>query len=222
MLRTVTLLFFTICTVFTLQAEVRVLTGARAGLTIAHLRKFSAPDTYKKSVNLGSDLAAVLRIDFNKNFGIQTEVEFIQKGQSYRKTADSAKFVSKTVMNYIQFPLLFVARVGSKKNEKVKAVFFLGPYFSYWAGGYNQSAVSVDKQTRTATTNTYKFTNKDMRFDVGLITGIGTNIKVGKGWIEIAARHNLGWMNISKKDAGLPKLYNCNFNLSFGYLYTIK
>lgn len=202
-----------------LQAEVGVSVGARAGFNIAHLRKFSAPDTYKKRVNMGSDLAAVLRIDFNKYIGLQTEVEFVQKGQAWKRSFDSARYVSKSVLNYIQFPVLAVARVG---NEKVKGVFMLGPYFSYWAGGYTQSSVSVDKQSKNATTDRYTFSGKDMRFDVGMVTGAGAAFKVGKGWIEVTARHNLGLLSITKKNSGEPRLYNCNFNLSVGYLYTIK
>jgi len=202
-----------------LQAEVGVSVGARAGFNIAHLRKFTAPDTYKKRVNLGSDLAAVLRIDFNKYIGLQTEVEFTQKGQAWKRSFDSARYVSKSVLNYIQFPVLAVARVG---NEKVKGVFMLGPYFSYWTGGYNQSSVSVDKQSRNTTTDRYIFSGNDRRLDVGMITGAGASFRVGKGWIDVTARHNLGFLSVSKKTAGVPNLYNCNFSLSVGYLYTIK
>lgn len=211
------LISITLC--FTAKAEVGVSVGARAGFNIAHLRKFTPPDLYKKRVTLGSDLAAVLRIDFNKYIGLQTEVEFTQKGQAWKRSLDSAKYVSKMVLNYIQFPVLAVAKVG---NQKIKGVFYLGPYFAYWAGGYDQSAVSVDKQSKNATTNKYNFTKDDMRFDVGLITGAGADFKVGKGWIEVSARHNLGLLSIAKKNSGLPKMYNCNFNLSVAYLYTIK
>ena len=201
------------------KAEIGVLAGARAGFNIAHLRKFEAPEFYKKRIILGSDLSAVLRIDFNKYIGIQTEVEFSQKGQAWKRTQDSARLLSKSVINYIQFPLLAVARVG---NDKVKGVFFLGPYFAYRTGGYTQNSVSVDKQSKNSNTEKYVFTTNDMRFDVGLVTGAGVNVKVGKGWIEVAARHNLGMLPTTKKNSGLPKLYNCNFNLSLGYLYTIK
>ena len=57
-------------------AEVGVLAGARAGMNIAHLRKFETPAGFKNSVNLGSDIAAMLRIDFNKFIGFQAEIEF--------------------------------------------------------------------------------------------------------------------------------------------------
>lgn len=214
------LLFLTALLLFSsLKAEVGVLAGARAGSNVAHLRKFSPPEFYKKRIVLGSDIAAMLRIDFNKNIGIQAEVEFIQKGQAWKRTQDSANYVSKFVANYIQFPILAVARVGT---EKYKATFYLGPYFAYWAGGYNQSSVSVDKQSRDASTDKYVFTKDDNRFDVGLITGVGCDFKLGKGWLQVSARHNLGFLSIAKKNTALPNLYNCNFSLSVGYLYTIK
>jgi len=200
------------------KAEVGVSAGARAGFNIAHLRKFSPPEFYKKRIVLGSDIAAMLRIDFNKHIGIQTEVEFSQKGQAWKRSVDSARYLSKLSINYIQFPILAVARVGS---EKYKATFYLGPYFAYWAGGYTQNSVSVDKQSRSATTEKYVFLKNDNRFDVGLVTGVGGDFKVGKGWIQVMARHNLGFLGINKNTSS-PKLYNCNFNFSVGYLYTIK
>ena len=213
-------LFFILTLLFiSVKGEVGVSAGARAGFNIAHLRKFTPPDLYKKRVSIGSDIAAVLRIDFDKHFSLQTEIEFTQKGQAWKRTQDSAKYVSRFVANYIQFPILAVARVGT---GKYKAVFYLGPYLAYWAGGYAQRSISVDKQSRDANTDKYIFTKNDMRLDVGLTTGVGGDFKVGKGWIQVVARHNLGLLSTTKKNSGLPKLYNCNFNFSIGYLYTIK
>jgi hypothetical protein len=213
-------LFSIVCFMFlSAKAEIGISAGARAGFNVTHLRKYNAPEFFKKRVALGSDIAAVIRIDFNKNFSLQTEVEFTQKGQAWKRTQDSAKYVSRFTANYIQFPILAVARVGS---EKYKAVFYLGPYLAYWAGGYTQNSVSVDKQSRQSNTDKYLFSKNDMRLDVGLTTGIGGDFKAGKGWIQLMARHNLGLLSTAKKNSGLPKLYNCNFNFSVGYLYTIK
>lgn len=212
-------LFLILIVSFTIKGEVGVTVGARAGFNIAHLRKFSPPDQYKKSVILGSDLAGVIRIDFNKFIGLQTEVAFTQKGQGWKRSQDSARYTGKFVANYVQFPVLAAARVG---NEKIKGVFLLGPYFAYWTGGYTQESVSVDKQSKNAQTTKYQFTSQDNRFDLGITSGAGADFKVGKGWIELMARHNLGLMNIHKKDSGLPRQYHCNFTLSLGYRYAIK
>lgn len=200
-------------------AEVGVLAGARAGMNIAHLRKFETPAGFKKNVNLGSDIAAMLRIDFNKFIGFQAEIEFSQKGQAWKASVDSAKYYNKQVLNYIQIPLLAVARFG---NDKVKAVIQLGPYLAYWAGGYTQTSTQVDKTSRESTNTKYLFTKNDNRLDVGITSGLGVNVKVGKGWIEVLARHNAGFLSTAKKNSGLPNAYNCNFSLSLGYLYTIK
>ena len=219
MTRSPGLFFVSFLLLLSARAEVGVSVGARAGFNISHTRKYTPPDMYKKRVVLGSDLAAILRIDFNKHIGIQTEIEFTQKGQAWKRSQDSAKYVGKIVANYIQFPILAVARVG---NDKVKGVFFLGPYFAYWAGGYFQNSTTIDRQTRHEDHSKYVFTKNDMRFDVGLTTGAGADIKVGKGWIEVMARHNLGLLSITKKNSGLPKMYNCNFSLSVGYIFTLK
>src|SRR4051812_13463525 len=100
------ILFVACFTMHSIYAGVGVSAGARAGFNITHLRKFTAPDLYKKRVALGSDIAGVLRINFNKYIGIQTEIEFSQKGQAWKRTDDSAKYVGKWVINYVQFPVL--------------------------------------------------------------------------------------------------------------------
>ncbi|HMV15654.1 MAG TPA: porin family protein [Chitinophagales bacterium] len=219
MKRLFSIISFYIFMLVSAYAEVGVSVGAKAGFDVAFIRKYPSPYTYSKRAILGSDISAVLRIDFNKFIGLQTELEFIQKGQGWKNSNDSAKFNAKKVLNYVQFPILAVACVGS---QKVKAVFFLGPYLAYQTGGYLQESVSVDKQSKNSITSKYLFSPTDNRFDVGMIIGAGTNIKVGKGWIEVAARQDIGMMPLVKLKSGLPKTYNCNFNLSIAYLYTIK
>jgi len=201
------------------KAEVGVSAGARAGFNISNLRKYTAPDGYKKRVNLGSDIAAILRIDFNKYISLQTEIEFIQKGQAWKRSQDSAKYTSKLVLNYVQFPIMAVGKFGT---DKVKGVVQIGPYLGYWTGGYAQNSVSVDKTSKESDTQKRLFTKDDMRLDVGLVIGAAADIKVGKGWIEVGARYNLGLLSISKRNSGLPKLYNSSLGISVGYLYTIK
>jgi hypothetical protein len=200
-------------------AEVGVTIGARAGVNVSHMRKYTPPDLFKKRVIPGSDLAVVMRVDFNKFIGIQAEVEFSQKGQGWKRSQDSARFTGRFVANYVQFPVLAAGRIGS---DKIKGVLLIGPYFAYWTGGYTQNSVSVDKRTVDENHTKYELTVNDMRFDVGLTTGAGADFKVGKGWIELMARHNLGLLSTVKKNSGLPKVYNCNFTLSLGYRYTIK
>ncbi len=214
-------LFFILFIVYSLstKAEIGVLAGARAGFNISSLRKYEPIPDYKKRVTLGSDLSGVLRLDFNKYMSLQTEIEFAQKGQGWKKNIDSAKYSGKLVMNYVQFPILVVGRFGT---EKVKGIVQLGPYVSYWTGGYTQNSVSIDKQSKNASTYKYVFTNSDRRVDAGLIIGAGTDIKVGKGWIEFALRYNAGFVSINKKSALVPKMYHSNVSISVGYLYTIK
>ncbi|MFN8283560.1 MAG: porin family protein [Chitinophagales bacterium] len=213
------LLFLTFFITVSAHAEVGVLAGARAGMNVCNLRKFTAPTDFSKKMLLGSDIAAQLRIDFNKFIGLQLEVEFAQKGQAWKRTQDSAKYYGKTVLSYVQFPLLAVARFGS---DKYKAIIQVGPYVGYWVGGYSQSSVQIDKVTRESTNSKYLFTKDDNRVDVGLAVGLGTDIKIGKGYIEIGARYNVGFLATAKKNTALPKVYNSNFSISLGYLYTIK
>lgn len=199
----------------TLFAKVEVSAGGRVGFNIAHIRKIDVPTGYKKKINLGSNFGGTLRLNFNDFIGIQTEILFAQKGQQFFQKTDSTKQYKRFVNNFIEVPILAVVRFGS---EKVKFVGFAGPYLAYWSGAYTQESLHSEKMTQKTKSNDYKFLKSDSRFDMGIATGIGADIKVGNGWLEIAARHDLGLMSRTKSS---PKNFNCNFNLSIGYLFTI-
>lgn len=203
---------------FSVQAEIGVLVGARAGMNMAHWRKYSAPVSYKKAMVLGSDIAPQLRIDFNKFIGVQVELEFAQKGQAWKQRLDSAKYYGKTVMNYIQFPILAAAHFG---NEKYRGVILLGPYLAYWTGGFTQTSTHIDNTTRQESNTKHVFSANDNRLDVGITSGLAADFKLGNGWLEVAVRHNAGLLGIAKKSASLPKLYNCNMAFSVGYFFDV-
>ena len=61
-MRFFSLLLFCLLIRTSTYAEVGVLAGARAGMNIAHLRKFEVPTGFKNRVNVGSDIAAMLRM----------------------------------------------------------------------------------------------------------------------------------------------------------------
>lgn len=218
MRNTVFLSLLLLFSIYKTQAEIGVLIGARAGMNMAHLRKYSPPANYKKAMLLGSDMAAQIRIDFNKYIGLQTEIEFSQKGQAWKMKQDSAKYYAKTVINYIQFPILAAAHFG---NEKYRGVILLGPYISYWSGGYTQSSTHIDNTTQSERDAKHTYTTDDNRLDVGIVSGIGADFKLGNGWLEIAIRHNAGFLPTVKKSSALPKLYNCNMSFSLGYYFDV-
>lgn len=195
--------------------QVRVSAGARAGFNIAHIRHTPVPDGYDKKIMLGSNFGALLRVSFGEHFGVQTEVLFSQKGQRWTQQIDNFDTYQKLVSNYIEFPVLGVARVG---GEKVKAVFCLGAYFAYWSGGYLETAVRQDKQTVNSDHTDQVFTSDERRFDAGLASGIGMEIKAGPGAVELAVRHDLGLADRSRSDEPHTATYNCNMFFSAAYL----
>lgn len=207
----VVLLFFCFHAVF---AELEFNVGGKVGVNLSHIRKMDAAPGFKSKINLGSNFGGIFRVNFNKIIGIQTEVSFAQKGQRWFKQEDSAKYYNRLVNNYIEIPVLAVVRFGS---EKVKFVGYLGTYLAYWSGAYTQNSIQLDKMTDKAENANYVFTKNDRRFDMGLSTGIGVDFRVGKGWLELMARHSLGLLNRYK--ASSLKSYNCNFNISIAYLF---
>ena len=209
----IVLLFVSMSSAF---AETEVNLGGRAGMNIAHIRKMEVQNTAKRSVNLGSNFGGILRVNFNKNIGVQTEILFTQKGQRWKVQKDSAKYFTRFVNNYIEVPVLAVARFGS---DKVKFIGMTGVYMAYWSGAYTQSSTKIEKQTYKEDTEDYLFSKQDRRFDMGISTGIGVDFKLGKGWFELLARHNLGLISREKNSSN--KTYNCNFNFSIGYLFNL-
>jgi hypothetical protein len=198
-------------------SKIQVSAGARAGLNLAHMRKMDPSNGYKKKLKLGSDFGGLVRVGFGDHFGVQAEVLFSQKGQRWRKTEDSLKYHEQWVANYVEFPVLGVARFGS---EKIKAVIYVGAYLGYWTGGYFQASVQQDKQTILSEHTDTDFSNL-RRFDAGLATGAGVEIKAGPGVLEIAVRHDLGLVDRFKKDYPHTKIYNCNLFISAAYIIPI-
>lgn len=195
-------------------SKIEVNVGGKAGMNMSHIRKIQNPEGFKKKQNLGSNIGALVRVNFNSFIGVQTEILFTQKGQRWMSKTDSTKSYSRFVNNYIEVPLMAVARFGS---EKTKAVVYLGTYFGYWAGAYTQNSTQQDKQTISKSNVDYKLTSYDNRFDLGMASGVGVDFKLGNGYLELAARHNLGLMNRTTNKSN--KQYNCNFNFSISYLF---
>lgn len=201
-----------------LFAKVDVLAGARVGMNLAHIRKLAEPEGYSKKIMLGSNFGGLVRVKFNKVFGLQTEILFSQKGQRWTQDLDSLDNYKKLVSNYIEFPLIGVARVG---GEKIKAVFYLGAYFAYWSGGYYQNSSQQDNQTIASDNTDYPFSSGDQRFDAGIASGVGMDIKAGPGLVEIAVRHDFGLVDRSKIDEEHTKTYNCGLFFSAAYIIKI-
>jgi hypothetical protein len=198
-------------------AEISVSAGGRVGLNLAHIRKTAVPEHYKKKIILGSNFGGTLRVNINEHIGVQAEILFSQKGQRWTNKTDTAQYYIRFVNNYVEFPALAVVRFGS---DKVKFTGFAGVYLAYWSGAYTQENARTEKMTLNDHTTDYVFSKKDRRMDWGLSTGVGVNFKVGNGWLEVAARHNLGLISRELNSSG--KTYNCNFNLSVGYLFDLK
>lgn len=196
-------------------AQVKVAAGARAGFNMAHIRKTEVPGGFDKKIMPGGNFGGLLRVSFNELFAVQTELLFSQKGQRWVQKSDSVNHYQKLVSNYIEIPVLGVARVG---GDKVKAVFYLGGYFAYWSGGYFQTSSQQDEQTIASSHTDQVFTSNERRFDAGITTGAGMDIEAGPGLVEIAVRHNLGLADRSKSDLPHTKTYNCNLFVSAAYI----
>ncbi|MCB9033475.1 MAG: PorT family protein [Chitinophagales bacterium] len=210
-----TFLFFFVFSCFlATYAQTNFYLGGKAGFNIAHIRKIENPTGFDNKINLGSNVGFIFRVDVHKNIAVQAGWNFSQKGQRWKNKTDTIQYYQKFSLNYMEFPLLGVAKFG---NEKFKALIYLGTYFGYWTGVSIQYSQTLDKRTIYKYNEDYSLSSNTKRFDMGIASGIGLNIKAGNGWLDIAVRHNAGMISILKND----KLYNCNMNISFGYIYNV-
>lgn len=198
-------------------AEIGVSVGAKAGVNLAHIRKIENPSGYDNKILLGSNFGGIASVNFNKFISVQTELIFAQKGQRWTTETDSTKNYIRFNNNYIDFPLLAVARIGS---DKVKGILQIGTYFAYWSGASLQQATQQDKVTIERIETDYEFTQQDNRFDLGIASGVGIGLKAGDGFFEVIARHQLGLLNRTNQIG--EKQYNCSFAISIAYLFSIK
>ena len=92
---------------------------------------------YNPKIKPGYTGGLVLLMEHKEKFGLYTEVLYSAKGKYVESSANDYE-TNIATLNYIDFPVLFRARIN---KQKFSWFFHLGPEFNYWLGGKGEFKV---------------------------------------------------------------------------------
>lgn len=129
----------------------------------------------------------------SKHTGVQAEINYSQKGWVENDTVGLNNLKYKSQINYIEMPVLTHVNIG---GGNFRGLLNLGPYFGY-ALSAKKSVKDID--TGREESLDYNFdSDKDNRFDFGLMAGGGFEYRFPFGKIAAEARYSIGLGNIDK------------------------
>lgn len=177
----------------------------------------------------GPQVGILLNIPFSEMVSFQPELLFSAKGYkqegSFTPPGQSipVKYENKTIMNYIELPLLLKGSFGPE-NRKISLL--AGPYVGYLVGGRVRAEENGQEIYKEKLNFEFNETvnNKFQRMDAGAVIGASGHYMAGSGIYMIDVRYNYGLTDNYEYKNLAPdaiKIYNRTFSVSFGYAYVL-
>ncbi|MDR0829864.1 MAG: PorT family protein [Prevotellaceae bacterium] len=163
--------------------EKEVAFGGNSGVTLS---KMSFVPSLKQNYRLGYNGGLSLRFISEKYFGLQTELNFSQRGW------ESDTILAPRTLNYIELPFLTHLTFGQKK---LRVIIHLGPKISYF--------LSDDSDIK------YKF-------DYGICGGGGLELRTRKLSYVLEGRYYFGLSDIFPNGKGDEFSRSSNQDISVG------
>ncbi|MFN2431050.1 MAG: porin family protein [Cryomorphaceae bacterium] len=239
-LKVFSILFLTWITAHASFAQVSL--GGRAGINVGSFRWDEATRNSKDigtSSQIGPHVSFVALYEPSSWFGLQAEIQYIQKGakasfgcencqvQNGTDANGQPQVVTATELdqellyktNYIEVPILARIRLG---GDNFAFNGFLGPTFGMALSGTSRFSqdLEVQNQQPQNSVNTEKLDfDKDYnRFDIGGLVGAGFQVAAGPGSITFDLRYVLGISNLVKEDDPDERVKNRSFQIGVGYI----
>ena len=185
--------------------EPKMYVGGQAGVMAAMVN--FTPKVSQTALNpfLGANAGAMFRYLGHKYWGLQVELNWLQKGWREKTTG------YRRELDYIEIPMLTHFYVGKQANFFINA----GPQIGYciYDKAYNEQEEKAEQ-----------YFSLDYRFDWAIAAGLGMYVNTTIGVWQIEARFNYSFQNLfadHKSDyfsSSVP--YNLSLNLS--YLWQVK
>jgi len=183
--------------------------GVRGGLNYATAGIKSDP-----SIDIGNrtgfHAGVVGYVDIAKNFALQTEMMYSQKGFAKGGSNVALK------VNYFEIPVYAVVKLPTKISPHLYAGFVLGLETGCKASTANFTDVDCD--SAFAQNNQ---TPRTKGADSGVMIGGGVTFQFGPGDILVDAIYNYGLTNIAESGSDISELKSRTFYLSAAYLLPV-
>lgn len=181
--------------------------GGTAGVTFSN---YKAKTPWKEVSNIGFSFGASAYKQINANYGINIELQYIQKGYFHKICDDIYDQLEAT---YIEIPVMidYTFIVPSLQNWRGHAN--LGIYGAYWLSGkYNMKGFDE-------TTEDFDFKKSEAsRFDFGPNVGGRVEYILKTGIVSLDFRYELGVLDLQKQVSDNTKNTNRSFLISIRYL----
>lgn len=134
----------------------------------------------------GTRFAGIIHLRSNKRISLQSELALTQRGFAF--DTDSVS-VRSLVSSYLELPLMVRANL---KLGKLRVHVAAGPSGSLLVGANQVDQVNGQPDAQQALDIIDSFQRIDLSFNAGA----GVGVKLGPGWLELAARSSLGLTDI--------------------------
>jgi hypothetical protein len=183
--------------------------GVRGGLNYSNTSIKSEPEVDVGN-RTGYHAGVVGYVDIAKNFALQTEMMYSQKG-----FAEGSSDIALKV-NYFEIPVYAVIKLPTKISPHLYAGFVLGLETGCKASVGNVKDVDCD-----AAFEENNQTPRTKGADSGVMFGGGVTFDLGPGDMLIDAIYNYGLTNIAETGSDITELKSRTFYLSAAYLFPI-
>lgn len=201
--------------------------GMRMGLNLADQRfegKKEFDDLNDGSWKFlpGFTLGFMAEIPLASFLEIRAEALVTSMGRQFVNKTDKDNWIkSKIAYGYVQFPVMAKLQLG---GENIRGFVNFGPQFGVGVYGLYRDKFAIDGEKDTENEG-FKFKDEDLkRFDLGLSTGIGLEMK---NKVEFEVRYTHGFSDIVDWEAtaggerpdGVQKFTNQGLAVTFGYKF---
>jgi hypothetical protein len=151
----------------------------------------------------GFAISIPVRYQFNSWFALQTELQYIQKNYSWRRTEQYTGLSSEITNSFISVPLMANFSVG---GSRLRGFLNAGGYLGVWVESRRKGTwqgfadnVDPDKVVYFDFDEKVDFNkDRDNQFDAGLLLGIGLQYAFNPCAVFLEGRFNYGLTDLQK------------------------
>jgi hypothetical protein len=183
--------------------------GIRQGINMSSV---SFGPGVKQGTTLGYTGGFVYKYQNEKNFALQLELNYTQKG--WTEKLDSAGNSYSRKLNYIELP--FITHIVMGKRPKMKIYLNLGTSFAYFLSEQEDMKISYDRYKRE-----YYEKEVENYFDCGGLGELGLLLNTKIGSMQVGVRYQLSFTDIFKttEETIYTQSQNQFWNLSLSYFF---
>lgn len=203
--------------------------GVKSGISMYKMTSFNGegmqPFTqYNSHFLTGYRISLFSELSFFKKLYFQTELNLSNKGVNLTIDDSSGFGVHHSELNIKQnyFELAGLIKYYFGEMGSLSTYILAGPYIAYnLSNSANATKITPayvygEKIIESVTLGTDLLKTED--FDVGIILGLGTQIKAGSGYFLIEANYSIGFVDVLHFD-NLSKEKNTVFSFLIGYKF---